>query len=1332
MAVQKSEILNPEILTAWMSFSEENLMLLNQQYQIVSISSPAKALLKLDEKFTGLFFHEVFPETGKDAFKELFQHSEITLKAFNLRLNLSLEYQAKKVQDSFLVKLSQVENPKYFNSGMSKESENEVKKQLELHKLLVSVSNSFINIAEKDFSKVVNKSLKQLGKFIGADRMYIFEYNREADECSNTYEWCAEGIEPQIEFLQNVPMEGLDDWKDRHLRGESLYIPNVGYLEEGSNLREILEPQGIQSLLAMPLMLGKECLGFIGLDSVNSAHVYNENEYTLLTVFSATLIQAQKRVEKEIQLKKRVKELDLISKLSDLVHLSEKPLEQLCQEIAELIPSGFVLPQQTKVQLSYAGKIYKNQGFVKTKNSIKSKLAIDSKYSCCLEVFIPDEKSFLKEEITLVETIGKTLKQHMLVKEQFSEIVKSKNRLDGLVNAQTSYVIRTDLFGNQNYFNKKYAADFGHLINLDESKGGNLLLSVCSYHRKKAFETVQKSIESPGKVFQIELDKPLANGEIATTLWDFICLANSEGMPSEIQAVGINISERISMEERLVESEERFRILSEHVGTVIWELDSKGKFTYVNQVAEKVWGYEPAELIGKKYFYDLAPAKLRDYYKDRGLNTIRTRKDLFGLEVLLEKKNGQKIWVNSYGTPLLNSAGKLIGYRGTDYDISEKKHAEEELRKFKMIVEKTSHGVILINAEDHSIQYVNEAFSNMLGYESNELIGNQSKLIESQFSKFISAGEQNDENSELTFKECVLSKKTGDSFPALLSANLLNQKKGMSSFYALQVIDLSFQKELEAQVNLKNERLEAITQAIPDLVFVSDDIGNYVEYYSSKVENTIGDYSHLLGKNVLDVFDEEVAKLHLENIQKCIQSQEIVSYEYHGPEGEENRVFECKNVFLSEDKVLRFVREITQRKLIEKELLELNENLEKRIEERMEELTTLNSELITARNEAERANKSKSEFLSRMSHELRTPMNSILGFSQILELSSLNSAQQKNLQFIMRSANHLLQLINEVLDLSKIEAGKMELDLEAFDISQVIREAVLMVKPLSESKSIQVDFYPENNTPAITKADLHKTRQIILNLVNNAIKYNYTGGSVQIYLRKKEKVVNSQESWLIEIKDSGFGIAQEDLDKLFKPFERVGLESKKMEGTGLGLSLVEQFVHLMGGNVGVESEVGKGSNFWVELPYSDESQKRAIDYSTPVQKDLLSSSKVFETVLLVEDNFTNIELIEEIMRQVYPNTSVVTTITGMEAFGLAQTHQPSLILLDMNLPDMDGKEVLSILKASPTTQNIPVVVVSADCNSTLKDEVLKAGAEQFILKPIEMTEMVTALKKYLK
>jgi len=394
------------------------------------------------------------------------------------------------------------------------------------------------------------------------------------------------------------------------------------------------------------------------------------------------------------------------------------------------------------------------------------------------------------------------------------------------------------------------------------------------------------------------------------------------------------------------------------------------------------------------------------------------------------------------------------------------------------------------------------------------------------------------------------------------------------------------------------------------------------------------------------------------------------------------------------------------------------------------ERKSLEALLINAKKEAESANASKSQFLSSMSHELRTPMNAIMGFSQLLNIENdppLNESQQENVDEIIKATNHLITLINEVLDLSKIESGGLELSIENVMLGTVISESIKLIEPLAKQRGIDIkilwnnDEIPLENLlklQCVVVADYTKLKQALLNLLSNAVKYNSENGHITIEVNCQESIKLTR----ISIRDTGQGLTQEQQSHLFTAFKRLGAEQTQIEGVGVGLVISKKIIEAMTGSIGVESYVGEGSVFWVELPNGvyAENINTDIKKHNKCSTGLLSLNiKVEKTVLYIEDNPANLRLVKQVLERM-PKVRMLGADNPSLGLELSRTHKPDLILLDINLPEMDGFEVLKKLKIQAETELTPIIAISANAMPKDIDRGVAAGFDHYITKPINV------------
>ncbi|KGP72741.1 ATP-binding protein [Pontibacillus yanchengensis] len=548
----------------------------------------------------------------------------------------------------------------------------------------------------------------------------------------------------------------------------------------------------------------------------------------------------------------------------------------------------------------------------------------------------------------------------------------------------------------------------------------------------------------------------------------------------------------------------------------------------------------------------------------------------------------------------------------------------------------------------------------------------------------------------------------GNYFQSQKSFSIIELDKISNSITAMGHNLGSAYKELESaqsKVEDKESDLRALISSIDDIIMRIDSDGRYINIWTSDEQKLTRPKDELFRSSIQEVFPKEDADLFMSTIKEVDRTKQSKNLEYYIQTMSGYRWFQGRlsPIYGTDDQQKHFVlsvRDIT-------DLKELQESLRH------------------AKEEAERASAAKSDFLSSMSHELRTPMNAILGFAQLLEFDadeSLTESQLENVEEIIKAGNHLLTLINEILDLAKIESGKLTVSIEPVEIAPVVEEVMSITQPLADRREITLDQSIEPYESTYVYADRTRLKQVLLNLLSNAVKYNEDRGKIRFSCYTQ----NDHMQFIVE--DSGFGIEEEEIQHIFEPFTRVK-EDSPIEGTGIGLTLTKQLVAMMNGTISVKSQVGKGSTFWVELPLVEEVEGINQGVSAAINEEPFSFVNK-KKLLYIEDNPANLHLVQKILRK-YDDIELFSAVNGEIGIDLAQAHEPDLILLDLNLPGIDGYEVLEKLRGIHETKNITIVAISANAMPRDVEKGLAAGFQDYMTKPLQVSKFSQMIHKYM-
>jgi len=779
--------------------------------------------------------------------------------------------------------------------------------------------------------------------------------------------------------------------------------------------------------------------------------------------------------------------------------------------------------------------------------------------------------------------------------------------------------------------------------------------------------------------------------------------------------------------------------------------DAKGVIQIFNVGAERMLGYTAAEVMNK-----ITPADISDPqeliaragamsaefgttitpgFEALVFKASRGIEDIYELTSI--RKDGSRIPVVLSVTALRDDQDNIIGYLLIGTDNTARKQAEEALLKAgalqNAIFNSANFSSIATDAKG-VIQIFNVGAERMLGYTAAEVMNKITPADISDPQEVISRAEALSAElgtpitpgfEALVFKasrgiediyELTYIRKDGSRFPAVVSVTALRDAQNEIIGYLLIGTDNTARKEIEAEQKQLGQRLRdhqfytrSLFEANIDALMTTDPSGIITDINKQMEALTGCTRDELIGAPFKSYFsDPERAE---ESIKLVLSKKKVTNYELtaRARDGKETVVSFNATTFYDRDRRLQGVfaaaRDVTERKGLDLVLQEKNVELER------------------TKYEAEKANLAKSEFLSSMSHELRSPLNAILGFAQLMETDTPppSPAQKESVAQILQAGWHLLKLINEILDLAKVESRQMPLSSEPVSLADIMLDCRGMIDPQAQKRGIEL-IIPQIDTSLFVRSDRTRLKQVLINLLSNAIKYNSKQGKVEVSCAEL-----TPGRIRVSIRDSGAGLNPEQLSQLFQPFNRLGQETSGEEGTGIGLVVAKRLVELMGGTIGVESTVGVGSTFWFELiSVAEPSLSPESDNVTALLRTHAPRKAGQHTLLYVEDNPANMKLVEQVIAR-HPDIHLLTAINGHSGIEIALTSRPEVILMDINLPDISGFEALKILRADPATAHIPVIAISANAMPLNIEKGIKAGFFRYITKPIKVDEFMEAL-----
>ena len=797
-----------------------------------------------------------------------------------------------------------------------------------------------------------------------------------------------------------------------------------------------------------------------------------------------------------------------------------------------------------------------------------------------------------------------------------------------------------------------------------------------------------------------------------------------------IQGLFEDISERRRMEEELRLSEHKFRGLAEATPDIIWETDQNNICSYVSPKIKELLGYEPREVIGKSPFDFMSGEPNGRVAED--LNSYMLQKATFrNIEHTGRHRDGRRIVLETSGNPFFDQAGRYAGYRGITRDITARKRLEDENNLKAMLLDSVSDAGFLHDREGR-IVYVNEAACVLHGYTEEEMLSMtyQRLLTPEAGKKFSEQVNPGDKPEDEISRFDHLRKDGGIMSVETHSSSL---ELGGENFVLRVVRDVTRRNQVEDALRESEERFRAIFECSRDALMTLEPplwrftSGNQavLELFGAKGLEEFISYTPDVLSPERQPDGRVSAEKSKEMIEKAMrEGSHFFEWTHRRLNGETfpATVLLARIEFTGKKFLLATVKDITASKLAEAKLLQTNRELE---------AATRRATDMAIR--AEKANAAKSEFLANMSHEIRTPMNVVIGMTGLLLDTELNAEQRGYAEIARAGGESLLSLINDILDLSKIEAGKLDLETLDFDLTELLEDFAVVMGARADDKGLKLLCSADPDVPVLLRGDPGRLRQILTNLAGNAIKFTRAGEvAVRVSLVEKNK---KNVLLRFSVRDTGIGIPQDKIGLLFNKFSQVDASTtRRYGGTGLGLAISKQLAGLMGGETGVRSVEGKGSEFWFTAYLGTQSAGAPALRAArrPVREMLNMFAGRRARILVAEDNIINQQVTLGILKKMGLRAEAVAS--GSEALKAMETVPYSLVLMDVRMPGMDGLEATRQIrdpKSAVPNHQIPVIAMTASAMQGDRERCMVAGMTDYIAKPVSPQALAEALEKWL-
>jgi PAS domain S-box-containing protein len=1184
-----------------------------------------------------------------------------------------------------------------------------LQKRYELEILINKISAKFVNADFQKLDEVFNDSLKMLGDFEKADRAYIFLVQDDQGLLEYAYEWTNEGIDSQIDFIKYIPIEE-DTHTIRCLRkGEILIIPDVEDLDDlMATEKEVYKQQGIKSVILIPIFSENKLIGFFGLDAVNGKRDWHEkDEYVLRQlgdIYAGSFIN--RAIKKSLDRNERLLEsTEILAKsgswrysfgknklffskgLNKIFDLKEK-ISSI--DLSELV--GRITDGERKILIRNIRKAVFDQKGSSGEFIIKSKEGKEKYINYSIEVK-PNEGSAKPEIYGYCTDITH--------KRDAENYLKLQSQILAQVDDP---IFVTDNHWNILYMNRAALGECGIL--LENSFKGTIfdLFDFLSEELSEIKSSISKLAGS--RVYKKELNLKPFKGQVQPYDLSVQAFSNDEGKKLGYSFVIRNLS-ILQKQEALAK---RAKMVVESSPAVLFTVDPNDNFKilYITENI-KQFGYNAEDLIskGKSILSLVHPDDLEELKKYHLQESDIKGIPAYSGEYRLRKKSGEYRWVEDKSREILDQEGKVVLHEGLLQDITDRKKSREEIMRSQDRYRVLASNIPLTSVFliDRDLRYIVAQGSSMRnwGMKPSDFEGktlsevHKNNLSEVEPAVKTALEEKSDIKKILVFRKRA--------YEMVIKPILYDGEVE----YALGILR-DINEEYEAKENLRKseEKYRKLVEESTEIIF-SMDTDLTLTYVSPNVKQFLGyEPSEVLQKKLTYFLHEndliEFEKNAFDPIN-FLEKNQLLEFRLKRKDGE-FRIFSSNGKLISTDEGAYYngiARDITVLKEAQKELYH-------------------------AKEKAEQASQVKSQFLSIMSHEIRTPMNAVIGMSHLLIEDNPRPDQLENLKTLQFSAENLLGLINDILDFTKIDSGKVELEHVDFEIRNVINRIIHSYTYQAREKSLDINLEIDENIPDKLFGDPVRLGQVVNNLISNAVKFTQTG-FIKILLTRFDE--NSEEiSIKFVFEDTGIGIPEEKLASIFEAFTQASAETtRKFGGTGLGLAIVKRLLKLFGSEIEVQRRNGGGTLFSFVIRFDKIKAFTDLHLKQVVQpyKNLQNAK-----ILVAEDNLVNQIMINKFLTK-WGVKEVVMANDGKQAIMEFELHDVNMILLDLQMPEVDGFAVAQYVRRhwDPLKRNIPIIALTASSLIDVKVQLEEAGMNDFIPKPFNPDNLYSKIIRFL-